>query len=74
MHLESTVLSEKGYTIKPDFGNYGPVTVPASQYFLLGDNRNNSEDSRFFGYVPRGNVIGKAIFIYWPLPRIGFVH
>jgi len=74
VHLESTVLSEKGYTIKPDFGNYGPVTVPASQYFVLGDNRNNSEDSRFFGYVPRGNVIGKAVFIYWPLPRIGFVH
>jgi signal peptidase I len=74
VHLDGTVLSEKGYTIKPDFGNYGPVTVPASQYFVLGDNRNNSEDSRFFGYVPRGNVIGKAIFIYWPLPRIGFVH
>jgi len=74
VHLDGTVLSEKGYTIKPDFGNYGPVTVPASQFFVLGDNRNNSEDSRFFGYVPRGNVIGKAIFIYWPLPRIGFVH
>jgi len=74
VHLDGTLLSEKGYTIKPDFGNYGPVTVPASQYFVLGDNRNNSEDSRFFGYVPRGNVIGKAIFIYWPLPRIGFVH
>lgn len=67
-------LSERGYTIKPDFGNYGPVTVPAHQYFVLGDNRNNSEDSRFFGYVPRGNIVGKATFIYWPLPRLGFVH
>ncbi|HYM90530.1 MAG TPA: signal peptidase I [bacterium] len=67
-------LSEKGYTIKPDFGNYGPVTVPARQYFVLGDNRNNSEDSRFFGYVPRGNIVGKATFIYWPLPRLGLVH
>lgn len=74
VHLDGNVLSEKGYTIKPDFGNYGPVTVPASHYFVLGDNRNNSEDSRFFGYVPGGNVIGKAIFIYWPLPRVGFVH
>ena len=67
-------ISEKGYTIKPDFGNYGPVTVPARDFFVLGDNRNNSEDSRFFGYVPRGNIIGKAVFIYWPLGRVGFVH
>ena len=67
-------ISEKGYTIKPDFGNYGPVTVPARDFFVLGDNRNNSEDSRFFGYVPGGNIIGKAIFIYWPPQRLGFVH
>jgi len=74
VYVGGQALSEKSYTIKPDFGNYGPVTVPANQYFVLGDNRNNSEDSRFFGYVPRGNIIGKAVFIYWPLPRIGFVH
>ena len=74
VRVDEKGLSEKGYTIKPDFGNYGPVMVPASQFFVLGDNRNNSEDSRFFGYVPRANVIGKAIFIYWPLSRIGFVH
>jgi signal peptidase I len=66
--------SEKGYTIKPDFGNYGPVVVPPQEFFVLGDNRNNSEDSRFFGYVPRENIIGKALFIYWPPQRIGFVH
>ncbi len=72
--IDDTPLSEKGHTIRPDFGNYGPVTVPAGQYFVLGDNRNNSEDSRFFGYVPRANIIGKALFVYWPLSRIGFVH
>ena len=72
--VDGQPISEKGYTIKPDFGNYGPVTVPARDFFVLGDNRNNSEDSRFFGYVPGGNIIGKAIFIYWPPQRLGFVH
>jgi signal peptidase I len=75
VYINGQRISEKGYTIKPEYdGNYGPVTVPRGDYFVLGDNRGNSEDSRFFGYVPRGNIIGKAIFIYWPPDRIGFVH
>lgn len=54
--------------------NYGPQVVPAGNLFVLGDNRCNSEDSRFFGYVPVPNVIGKAMFIYWPIPRLGLVR
>lgn len=40
--------------------NFGPVTVPADQYLMLGDNRDNSGDSRFFGFVPRDHLIGRA--------------
>jgi signal peptidase I len=39
---------------------YGPVTVPAGMYFMLGDNRDNSADSRYFGFVPRRNIVGRA--------------
>jgi signal peptidase I len=44
---------------------YGPVTVPAEQYFVMGDNRDNSQDSRYWGYLPRDYVKGKALMIYW---------
>ncbi|HEY3247043.1 MAG TPA: signal peptidase I [bacterium] len=54
--------------------NYGPQQIPPDNLFVLGDNRCNSEDSRFFGFVPVPNVIGKALFIYWPLPRLGFAR
>ncbi len=44
--------------------DYGPVTVPASQYFMMGDNRDNSEDSRYWGFMPASYVKGQALFIY----------
>ena len=44
---------------------YGPVTVPAGQFFMMGDNRDNSDDSRFWGFVPATYVKGQALFIYF---------
>ena len=44
---------------------YGPVTIPSDQYFMMGDNRDNSQDSRYWGFLPRELVKGKALVIYW---------
>ncbi len=46
---------------------YGPVTVPAQQYFMMGDNRDNSEDSRYWGFLPESYVKGEALFIYFSI-------
>jgi len=45
--------------------NYGPVTVPADYYFMMGDNRDNSQDSRYWGFMPKDYVKGKALFVYF---------
>jgi signal peptidase I len=44
---------------------YGPVTVPPDHYFMMGDNRDNSQDSRYWGFLPRENIKGKSLVIYW---------
>ncbi len=54
-----------------DYGKEGvPVKVPKDAYYVLGDNSANSRDSRYWGFVPEKNMIGKALLIYWPLNRM----
>jgi signal peptidase I len=49
------------------------ITIPPDYYFMMGDNRGESDDSRFWGPVPRGWIIGKAFATYWPPDRIGIL-
>ena len=53
------------------FADYGPVEVPEGQYFMCGDNRNHSADSRVWGFLDEDLIIGKAQIIYWPFDRFG---
>ena len=61
--------------LKPDVKTYGgsflkdgdTVTVPSGEYFVMGDNRPYSSDSREWGFVPAGNIIGESMLVYWPI-------
>jgi signal peptidase I len=56
-----------------DDASYSPVHVPAGEYYVMGDHRDSSDDSRVFGPVPRRNIYGKAVFAYWPVDRFGSI-
>lgn len=67
IHVDSTTYSDDAWT--PEElkvrDNYGPIVVPRESYFVMGDNRDNSNDSRYWGFVTREEVIGKPLFVYW---------
>jgi len=50
---------------------HGELIVPSGQYFVLGDNRDESLDSRYWGFVPRENIVGRPLIIYWSMRRLG---
>src|SRR5579863_9165680 len=54
-----------------DDSSYGPIKIPADEYFVMGDHRDSSNDSRIFGPVPQKYIYGKAVFAYWPFHQFG---
>jgi len=65
-------LEEDYIAAKPDY-QWGPEVVPEGSYLVLGDNRNSSYDSHYWGFVPRDRIIGRAIVRFWPLDRLGTI-
>lgn len=72
VYVNGTRLTEKYIAAPPDYAGctYCDVVVPKGDLFVLGDNRDNSSDSHEWGLLPRGNVIGRAVLAYWPLPDL----
>jgi signal peptidase I len=66
VYINGKPLQEKYLEERPDY-KFGPVVLPAKQYFVLGDNRNNSYDSHYWGFLPRKLIFGKAIGVFCPV-------
>ena len=72
--LADSVFNNRYYYNRGDFGVEGTkIIVPKDNYFVLGDNSASSKDSRYWGFVPRDNILGEAIVIYWPPNRVRII-
>jgi len=77
VYVNQKILNESAY-LNPTVKTYGgtflregaSITIPANNYFVLGDNRSGSSDSREWGFVPSGNIVGESMFVYWPADKM----
>jgi len=80
VYLNGSLLDESSYldsTVKTYGGSFmkerGPVTVPEGEFLVFGDNRMYSSDSREWGFIKKDSIIGKSLFIYWPLDNASLI-
>ena len=71
VRINGTLINEPYISAPPTYA--GSWTVPHDQFFVLGDNRNNSSDSHLWGFLPRYEIVGKSWFVYWPFNQVGRV-
>ncbi|QYX32039.1 signal peptidase I [Sphaerospermopsis torques-reginae] len=64
---------QEDYIAEPPNQPFPTVKIPEDEFFVMGDNRNDSNDSRYWGFLPQQNLIGRATFRFWPLDRIGLI-
>jgi len=69
-----SVFNQRYYYNRGEFGEEGrSIKIPEDSFFVLGDNSASSQDSRYWGFVPRKNILGEALVIYWPPQRIRII-
>lgn len=71
---EDYIMSEYDFTKCNESMYCGPFIIPEGHYFMMGDNRGNSKDSRFWGTLSQERFIGRAVFVFWPLNHIGTIN
>lgn len=73
--LLDSLFSQRYYYNRGEFAEEGrKIVVPSDSFFVLGDNSASSQDSRYWGFVPHKNILGKAMLIYWPPQRIRIIR
>ncbi len=72
VYINGVKLEEPYIEASPDYSS--TWTVPAGELFVLGDNRNNSADSHAWGFLPKKNILGKALVVYWPFSSFMIIH
>ena len=68
-----TIVGQRYYYNEGMYGE-GAIKIPDNAYFVMGDNTKNSKDSRYFGFVPKKNLLGRAFFVYWPLTKMRVIR